>query len=72
MAKNTENKSIAEQAQQDEYPLTLDEFCQRLSVKDRRVELIGAFEFVERATGREKDTEAAYLTRYEQFINQPA
>ena len=52
--------------------LSLDEFCMRQSEKDRRVELIGAFESVERAAGRVRDDLAAYAQRYEAFLNQPA
>ena len=52
-------------------PLTLQEFCIRLSVDDRRVELIGAFESVERRAGRLKDTAEAYSARYQAFINKP-
>lgn len=52
-------------------PLTLQEFCIRLSVDDRRVELIGAFEFDERRAGRLKDTAEAYAARYQAFINKP-
>lgn len=55
-----------------EFPLTLDEFCSRLSVSDKRVELIGAFAHTETVAGRLKDTESAYAGRFGEFINQPA
>jgi len=52
--------------------LTLTEFCTRLSETNRRVPLIGAFEFTEKSAGRVKDTEAAYKERFEAFVNKPA
>ncbi|QNJ57323.1 hypothetical protein Dolphis_16 [Pseudomonas phage Dolphis] len=52
-------------------PLTLTEFCRRLSERVRRVELIGAFEFVEKRAGHHRDTEAAYQGRFDAFINKP-
>lgn len=55
-----------------EFPLTLDEFCSRLSVSDKRVELIGAFHTTEKAAGRSKDVESAYKARFTAFIKQPA
>lgn len=56
----------------DSFPLTLDEFCTRLSLKDKRVEMIGAFNAMERHAGHVKDTEVAYQTRYNDFLTQPA
>lgn len=52
--------------------LSLHEHCIRLSVDDRRVELIAAFESAERAAGRLRDTASAYAERYQAFINKPA
>ena len=69
--KSTENKDTEMATQEDHYPLTLDEFCQRLSTTDRRVELIGAFEHMEKRAGHLKDIETAYRSRYEKFVNQP-
>jgi len=54
-----------------EFPLTLDEFCARLSASDKRVETIGAFYAVEKAAGRIKDTESAYSERFAAFVNHP-
>lgn len=62
----------AAKAEQTEFPLTLEEFCSRLSLTDKRVELIGAFAHVETAEGRVKDVESAYAARFADFINQPA
>lgn len=53
-------------------PLTLQEFCIRLSAEDKRVALIGAFEHSERRSKRLKDTAEKYAERYQQFINRPA
>ncbi len=69
MAKETVAPVVAEPS---EFPLTLDEFCSRLSVTDKRVELIGAFHFTEKVAGRNKDLESAYQARFTAFINQPA
>ncbi len=55
-----------------EFQLTLDEYCARLSIADRRVELIGAFYATEKAAGRTKDMESAFAARYTTFINQLA
>lgn len=71
MAKNAPTETV-EQSAVFEYPLTLSEFCARLSTNDKRVELIGGFEFSERVAGRFKDVESAYLARFNKFINQPA
>lgn len=61
----------AVQQEPDGFPLTLDEFCTRLSAKDRRVEMIGGFHSDEKRAGRIMDTEAAFLSRYHQFISKP-
>lgn len=55
-----------------DFPLSLTEFCQRLSASDKRVELIGAFNHVEHAAGRTKDTEGNFRARFEAFVTQPA
>lgn len=51
--------------------VSIDEFCARLSVGDKRVELIGAFNVAEKRARRASDTEAAYRARYQAFINKP-
>lgn len=51
--------------------LTLDEFCTRTSLTDRRVELLAAFHAEERAAGRHKDQESAYASRLVVFANKP-
>lgn len=55
-----------------EFPLSLDEFCTRLSATDRRVELIGGFHHEEVAAKRTKDLESAYRARFEAFTTKPA
>lgn len=52
-------------------PLTLTEFCTRLSATERRVELIGAFEADERRAGRLKDTAEQFGERFQAFITKP-
>lgn len=54
-----------------EQSLTLNEFCQRLSQKDKRVELIAAFHYTETAAGTVKDVESAFADRFAAFINKP-
>lgn len=51
--------------------IPLSEFCRQLSMKDRRVELIGAFHFTETAAQRTQDTEQNYRARFEAFIKKP-
>lgn len=51
--------------------ITLDEFCQRLSKSDKRVELIAGFHADESSGGRFKDAESQYLARFGAFINKP-
>jgi hypothetical protein len=63
---------VATEASTESFPLSLDEFCSRLSQTDRRVELIGGFHHSERAAGHSNDTEAAFAARYVAFCNAPA
>jgi hypothetical protein len=51
----------------DNFPLTLNEFCARLSSTERRVELIGAFAHDERQSGVVKDSQAAFASRFAAF-----
>lgn len=62
----------AAKAAVDAFPLTLAEFCTRLSATDRRVEMIGAFEASEKAAGRTSDLEASFASRFVQFCGKPA
>lgn len=55
-----------------EFPLSLEEYCARLSTTDRRAELIGGFHFSEKQSGRVKDTETNYKKRFAEFCKQPA
>lgn len=71
MAKN-EKAGVAAAHEGEEYSLTLDEFCIRLSRTDKRVELLAAFAHTEKAAGRTKDVESAYAARFNKFINQSA
>lgn len=52
--------------------VTLDNFCIALSARDRRVELIGAFHFDQRAAQQLFDTPANYQKRFDAFATQPA
>jgi hypothetical protein len=54
-----------------DFPLTLEEFCTRLSSTDSRVELIGAFFYVENKAGTVKDTHANFSARFTAFETKP-
>lgn len=71
MADAKKNEVEAQAQTPDNFDLTLDEFCTRLSAKDSRVELIAGFHFTEKYAGRVKGAESAYAARYEAFKNQP-
>lgn len=70
MGKN--DKAPPAPVEEQEIPLSLDEFCTRLSAADRRVELIGGFHAMEVKAGRTKDIESAFKARFDGFVNQPA
>lgn len=70
MAKNEVGAKAAPETTSE--PLSLNEFCIRLSATDKRVELIGGFEHSERVAGRMTDTAVNYAERYTKFLNQPA
>lgn len=71
MAKITDTPTADADAPAEE-ALTLDEFCTRLSARDRRVELIGAFASTERRAGVVKDVESAFAARFAAFCTAPA
>lgn len=54
------------------FDLTLQEYCRRLSTRDRRVELIAGFHHEETAAGHLKDSEAAFEARFNTYCTQPA
>lgn len=70
MAKNTDVPLQVDGP--SDFPLSLNEFCTRLSTTDRRVELIGGFEHSERVAGVGKDTSANFEARFAAFAKQPA
>lgn len=57
--------------QPDEFPLGLDEFCIRLSSADNRIELIAAFNAVEKQADRLIDNPSAYAARFLAFASAP-
>ena len=71
-AAKTTAAAPAEQAEQTEFPLTLEEFCSRLSATDRRVELISAFARSEKAERRNKALHSEFAARYDKYIKTPA
>jgi hypothetical protein len=75
MAKATQPEAASVPAQPvepAEYPLTLEEFCSRLSATDKRVELIGAFAHAETRAGRNKGLASEYEARFRAFVTKPA
>lgn len=70
-SKNDVAAAEAAEAPAAELELTLDEYCLRLSKTDKRVELIGAFHFTEKAAGKTKDTESAFAQRLAAFATKP-
>lgn len=67
----TKPETISDEVTDSVNEITLDEFCARLSVGDRRFELIAAFHFDERTNGKAKDFETAYRARFEAFATKP-
>lgn len=72
MAKTEKAADAAEPEVSTAEELTLNEFCTRLSITDRRVELIGGFHRAETLAGKVKDTEDAFSARFVEFCNAPA
>lgn len=56
----------------DEFPQSLRDFCCDLSLSDKRVEMIAAFDADERAAGRLSDLPSQYRTRYQAFCVRPS
>jgi hypothetical protein len=56
---------------EQEFKVTLDRFCVRLSGTSKQVELIAAFAHVERAAGRNHDFPSAYHSRFATFGSRP-
>lgn len=59
-------------AEVTDFALTLDEYCTRLSGRDNRVELIGAFYAYEVRNGHVSDVESAFESRYVAFADMPS
>ncbi|ENE5752093.1 hypothetical protein ACFLMW_003840 [Salmonella enterica] len=55
-----------------EFPQSLQEFCTRLSLTEKRHALIAGFHYTEKAAGRLSDQPSAYAKRYAEFLNTPA
>ena len=52
-------------------PLTLDEFCMRLSKTDSRVELIGGFFADAKKRGQVKDVDTSFLRAFDAYAARP-
>lgn len=59
-------------ATQPENPISLTDYCKRLSVTERRHTLIASFFYTEKVAGRLTDTPSAYAKRFAEHINTPA
>jgi len=56
---------------QAETPISLDEFCRRLSRTNRRVSLISGFHFSEQQAGNTRDLESEFAARFKKFTFKP-
>ncbi|EIW6162822.1 hypothetical protein MF451_003819 [Salmonella enterica subsp. enterica serovar Saintpaul] len=52
-----------------EFEVSLDEFCCRLSLTERRSGLISVFHYRERKENRYRDLPSAYAARFEAYVN---
>ena len=66
MASATSSKKTADPT------MPLEQFCQQLSIRDRRVELVNAFFGEMKREGVVKDTEAGFDARFTAFCGRPA
>lgn len=75
MAKATPEKAAqaveAVEEKQTTFPLSLTEFCTRLSETERRHALIAGFYYTENAAGRTKDQASEYAKRFAEFLETP-
>lgn len=71
MSKNAAPAVTETVAQGGPVEMTLQEFCTRLSAKDRRVELLKGFFAYETGNGCIKGTEDQLQARFEAFVNKP-
>lgn len=72
MANKKPTDVVPEQQASTDFPITLQEFCTRISVNDKRVELIGAFYTTMLAAGNISATQTEFADKLEQFAKQPA
>lgn len=55
----------------DNFAISLDEFCQRLSTKKVSSEMIGGFHHAQRVVGNVKGKDAAFSAAFASFVKQP-
>lgn len=73
MSKSLDSAPVADApVPEQQIPLSLDEFCQRLSATSRRVALIGGFHAWAKAQGLVKDVESTFQAAWTRFISLPA
>lgn len=69
---DSETPQAAGVVQEAQIPLSIDEFCQRLSATSKRVALIGGFNAWAKANKLEKDVESVFQAAWTRFISLPA
>lgn len=68
---SSKTPEVPTQVEPKVFPISLDEFCSRLSATDKRVELIGGFHHDQRSVGNLTATEAEFLELFTQFAQRP-
>lgn len=54
------------------FAISLDEFCQRLSVKKMSPEIISGFHHTQKITGNLQSSDSDYAAAFAAFLKQPA
>lgn len=69
-ASNSTTTEEAAVAETTAFQITLKEYMVKLSLRDKRVELINAFNFTEKQAGHVKDYESEFDSRFLAFTQQ--
>lgn len=64
-----EDVSMSETPAPAVFEITLDEFMQKLSMRDKRVEMVNAFYFTEKQKGSIKALESEFQAQFVDFTN---
>jgi hypothetical protein len=54
------------------FPLSIDEFCAQISLTDKRVEMIAAFNKAQKRAGNRKNYANFYAMQFAAFVSIPA